>query len=261
MLEFLDELVEKAGRLTLGYYHMGVEVETKSDMTPVTIADRETEKFLRSEIMRRFPDDNVIGEEYGEVKFSTAKRTWILDPIDGTKSFVAGVPLYGTLIGVEENGEIIAGAVGLPALGENVVAERDKGCWLNGAQCHVNTKSKLSESILLTTDIVDIEKYGRKPAWDVLLERVKFARTWGDCYGHILVATGRAEIMFDPVMAIWDSAPFPIILQEAGGRCYDFKGGNSIRENGIISVNQKLSDEVMQIVREKLGENGAVFNE
>ena len=96
MLEFLDELVEKAGRLTLGYYHMGVEVETKSDMTPVTIADRETEKFLRSEIMRRFPDDNVIGEEYGEVKFSTAKRTWILDPIDGTKSFVAGVPLYGT---------------------------------------------------------------------------------------------------------------------------------------------------------------------
>lgn len=259
LLETLDTLVEQAGRLTLRYFRTGVAVETKSDMSPVTVADRETEKFLREEILRMFPDDEVIGEEYGTSGPAKSGRTWIIDPIDGTKSFVAQVPIYGVMVGVEENGEVVAGSVGLPALGEVIVAEKGRGCWCNGAKCQVSETSKIEDAILLTTDLANIRKYGRQPAWDALFEKVRYARTWGDCYGHVLVATGRAEIMLDPVMAVWDTAPLPIIMTEAGGKFYDFQGGNSIRNNGAISVNSALSEEVMAIVKTALGPKGEKF--
>ncbi len=261
MLEYLNELVEKAGQLTLRYFRKDIDIELKKDMSPVTIADRETECFLRAEIAKHFPNDRIIGEEMGVMGTGESDRIWIIDPIDGTKAFIAGVPIFGVQIAVKENGKIIAAAVGLPALKEKVVAERGKGCWWNEVRCHVSKTEKLSDAILLTTDILDIEDYGRKPAWDDLIRKVKFVRTWGDCYGHVLVATGRAEIMFDPIMAQWDCAPFPVILEEAGGHFYDFRGGQNIDENGFISVNAALSDEVMKIVHSMLGPTGSVLNE
>ena len=253
-METAARLARAAGRATLRHFQTGVAVETKPDATPVTVADRESEEIIRSGLREAFPEDGVLGEEFGEMTGSSG-RCWIIDPIDGTKSFVRGVPLYGVLVGLEdENGEGVVGAVYLPGLDEMVHAAKGLGCWWNGRTCRVSGVEKLSEACVCYTSSRSFARRHRDHVFDDLARKVGLLRGWGDCYGHLLVATGRAEVMLDPVLNPWDCAPLVPILQEAGGTFTDWKGVATIRGEDGVSTNGYLFDEVMDhLSREDLG--------
>ncbi len=248
LLGFAVDLARGAGAITLKYFRRALQTDTKADGSFVTIADRETEKFLRQSISERFPDDGLLGEEEGEHKGSSARR-WIVDPIDGTFSFVHGVPFYGVMIGLEIDGEACLGVVNLPALDEIVYAAKGVGCFYNGHPARVSQTASLEESLLLSTDFGTCAQYGVGVAADQLQRRAKARRTWGDCYGHVLVATGRAEVMLDPVMNVWDCAALLPIVEEAGGTFTDWRGERTIHGGHAISTNGLLFDQVMSVVR------------
>jgi len=248
LIPFLSEIAKGAGDITLKYFQSALDIDHKADESPVTAADREAEEYLRREIQRKFPEDEILGEEFGGTTEAGKRRRWILDPLDGTRSFVRGVPLYGVLIGVEYEGEIIAGAVNLPALDDLVVAQRGSGCWWNGKPAHVSSTEKLEQSLVLTTDVANNYRYGKGNAWELLSARAQMVRTWGDCYGHVLVATGRADVMVDPIVEIWDIAAVKIIVEEAGGRFTDYAGHPTIYNRCAISTNGLLHEQVLQLV-------------
>ncbi len=247
LLDFAQESAWQAGKLTLAYFGTGVVPELKADQSPVTIADRQAEERLRAMICARFGDHAVLGEEYGETN-PGARYRWILDPIDGTKSFVQGVPLYGVLIGLERDGEPVLGVCYFPALNEMVAAARGEGCTLNGRRVRVSEVDRVADAVLVASDAESFATYGRAEAYDALRANARFTRTWGDCYGHVLVASGRAEIMLDPVMNPWDCAALLPIVQEAGGTFTDWTGTPTIHGGSAISTNGLLLDEVMQAV-------------
>lgn len=249
LLETLESLARQAGDITLKYFqNPELAVEAKQDESPVTVADRETEQFIRDEIARLFPGDVVIGEEFGEGPGEAGARRWIVDPIDGTKSFIHGVPIYGVMIGVEEDGEVIGGAVFIPPINDMVVAVRGLGCWWNGRQAKVSDTAELSKALILTTDVENQTRFGKAKSWAKLTEKARLVRTWGDCYGHILVATGRADAMFDPQMNPWDCAALLPILQEAGGTFTDYKGTATVYGDDAISTNGVLLKEALQVI-------------
>ena len=241
LLEFAVGLAHGAGEITLQYFRKQPETSKKSDGSYVTIADREAESFLRRGISEKYPDDGILGEEDGESR-GTSGRRWILDPIDGTFAFVHGVPLYGVLIAVEIEGEISVGVVNMPALGEIVSAAKGLGCFLNGEPARVSTTAELKDALLLSTS------FGRKT--ELLQARAQVSRTWGDCYGYVLVATGRADIMLDPVMNLWDCAPLLPIMEEAGGTFTDWLGVRTVDGGSSIATNGVLFDEVMSLIRQ-----------
>ncbi|MCZ7648166.1 MAG: inositol monophosphatase family protein [Planctomycetota bacterium] len=249
LAELLDVALEAAylgGRRTLAYFNAGVAVETKADDTPVTRADREAEEVIRAEILRRYPQHAVVGEELGE-QAGDVRYRWIVDPIDGTKSFIHGAPLYATLIGVEVEGEAAVGVIHLPALGETVAAARGLGCRWNGRPCRVSDVKRLEDATLLTSDARMAQ--ARSDAYDRLAARAKVVRTWGDAFGYALVATGRAEVMLDPAMHPWDSAPLLPILQEAGGRFATWEGEATIWGPDAFAANAALYGEVLSVLR------------
>jgi histidinol-phosphatase len=195
LVDFALDATWQAGRVTLGHYQRGVTAERKADNSPVTVADREAEQLLRELIQRYWPEHGVLGEEYGR-SAADAPYTWIIDPIDGTKSFMAGVPLYANLLALTHHGRPLLGVANFPALGEMVYATRGGGCFWNGRRAHVSAVDRLADARLLTSEL---NHYGaRQPVWDQLVAATYFQRTWGDAYGYFLVATGRAEIMLDP---------------------------------------------------------------
>lgn len=248
LLDFAVDLAREAGAITYGHFKGSFVAERKADNSFVTVADREAEKYLRARIAEAFPDDSILGEEEGE-KSAVSNRRWIVDPIDGTYSFVHGVPLYGVLIGLELGDEPILGVVNLPALSELVYAARGLGCYCNGEPAHVSSTRSLDQALLLATDFGVCEQYGFGSAAELLQRRVHSRRTWGDAYGHVLVATGRADIMLDPVMNVWDCAALLPIVEEAGGRFTDWNGTPTIHGGNAISTNGLLFDSVMEIVR------------
>lgn len=235
-----------AGRRTLAYFNAGVAVEIKPDQTPVTCADREAEEVIRRRIARTYPNHSILGEEQGSSGAGGDCR-WIIDPIDGTKSFIHGVPLYGVLIGVEVRGKASVGVIYMPALDEMVWAADGLGCWWNGRRARVSRVSKLNEATLLSSSVVTCQ--ARSDAFDQLAGQVKLTRTWGDCYGYLLVATGRAEIMIDPKLNPWDVAPMPPILREAGGGFMDWSGSDSIHAGDGAAVNGELLEMVRDILK------------
>ena len=249
LLQILEKIARDAGNVTLKYFqNPELEVESKSDQSPVTIADRETEQFIRSEVARLFPGDIVIGEEFGEGPGKTGARRWIVDPIDGTKSFIHGIPLYGVMIGVEEAGDMIAGAVFIPPLNEMVIAVKGEGCWWNGKRAEVSKTEKLAEALILTTDVANHTRFNKEESWKRVCDASRLMRTWGDCYGHILVATGRADAMFDPQMNPWDCAALKTILEEAGGTFTDYDGKATVYGDDAISTNGLLWNEIGLLV-------------
>ncbi len=245
--ELLDTALDaafQAGRIVLSYFQTdSLAVETKSDLSPVTAADRAAEEFLCSFVRRRFPDHGVLGEEFGETRGTSSYR-WILDPIDGTKSFVHGVPLFGTMIAVEDQRirDSVVGVVHFPALQETVWASKGGGCYWNGRRAHVSGVRNVSDAVVLLTDPARV----RGTPYEALLEELqatcKFVRSWGDCYGHALIATGRAEIMLDPHMHLWDVAALKPIVEEAGGRTFDLQGRSSMYTDNLIACNADLAD-------------------
>ncbi len=247
LLDFAVELARGAGDITLQYFRKQPETSTKADGSYVTIADRQAEEYLRNRIAERFPDDGVLGEEEGETPGRSGRR-WILDPIDGTFAFVRGVPLYGVLIAIEIDDELKAGVVNIPALGEIVSAANGVGCFLNGEPARVSTTRELKDALLLSTSFSACERYGFGRAAEQLQARARTCRTWGDCYGYVLVATGRADVMLDPVMNLWDCAPLLPIMEEAGGTFSDWCGVRTASGGNAIATNGLLFDEVMGLI-------------
>lgn len=245
---FAVELARGAGDITLKYFRQTPETTTKTDGSYVTIADREAEAYMRRQIGERFPDDGVLGEEEGESHGRSGRR-WIVDPIDGTFAFVHGVPFYGVLIGVEIEGEMSVGVINMPALDEIVSAAKGVGCFLNGEPARVSQTARLEDALLLSTDFTACERYGFGKAAELLQRRARNSRTWGDCYGYVLVATGRADVMFDPVMNLWDCAALLPIVEEAGGTFTDWQGVRTAAGGNSIATNGLLFDEVMRIVK------------
>jgi len=245
--EFAVELARGAGDITLKYFRRRPETSTKTDGSYVTIADREAEAYVRRQIAERFPDDGILGEEEGESPGRSGRR-WIVDPIDGTFAFVHGVPFYGVLIGLEIEGEPSVGVINIPALDEIVSAAKGVGCFFNGERARVSETAQLADALLLSTDFRSAERYGFGRAVELMQGRAKASRTWGDCYGYVLVATGRADVMLDPVMNLWDCAALSPIIEEAGGTFTDWRGVSTINGGNAIATNRLLFDEVMSLV-------------
>lgn len=246
--EFATELAWNAGRVTLRHFQTNFVAEIKADNSPVTIADRESEHLMRQMITDRYPHHSILGEEEGETRPGASFR-WILDPIDGTKTFVAGVPMYTVLVGLERDGVPVVGAVACPPTGELVTAALGEGCLWNGRVARVSQTTTLKDAVLSYTDIIHMEEYGRGAAFQRLSNHVRMVRGWGDAYGHMLVATGRIDVMLDAVMSPWDCAALVPVLQEAGGSFTDWQGITTIYGSGAISTNGRLYDEVMSHVR------------
>ncbi len=246
-LQAAAELARITGAVALGYYKRDPEQMVKGDGTPVSVADLEAEKAARAWIEARFPDDGIVGEEFPTVR-EGAKRRWIIDPIDGTYTFLRGVPFWGTIVAVAEGDDVIAGAVCCPVLSEEIAAAPGEGCWFNGSRCSVSSQSDLSKATLLTTDARFLRDEGRRARWLTLQNAAGGMRTWGDCYGYILVATGRADVMVDDAVAAWDAAALMPIITEAGGTLTDWKGNATPFGGDAIATNGNLSQQVLGIM-------------
>jgi histidinol phosphatase-like enzyme (inositol monophosphatase family) len=252
-LSFAVRAAKDASALILQYYqNADLAVELKGDLSPVTAADRGAEELLRRMISAAFPHDGVLGEEFGE-QAGTSGFRWILDPVDGTKSFVHGVPLFGTLIGLEQADQAVLGVCRMPALDEAVYAARGSGAWWQRGEgvpvrARVSETDTLERALFSYTAVELFDRQDRRGAFEALLRRCQATRAWGDCYGHLLVATGRADIMADPIMNIWDAAPLLPILKEAGGTFIDWSGEETIRGGSGVSVNARLRDAVVEIL-------------
>jgi histidinol-phosphatase len=248
----------EAGQLTLEHFRRGeLQVERKSDDSPVTVADRQAEALLRKRIAERFPTDGVLGEEMGLVE-GKSRFQWVLDPIDGTKSFIHGVPLYTTLVAVLDEQQPCAGVIHAPATSETVYAQSGGGCWYLPGACQaaqsarVSPIGKLREGLLLTSEVSGFSERRVGDATEVFLKlqrAARLARTWGDGYGYLMVATGRAEVMIDPVMSLWDVAPLQTVIEEAGGRFCDWQGQPTIFSGDALATNGLVADEVLALTK------------
>lgn len=248
LLEFAVEACTEAGEITLEYFQKDVIVETKSDLSPVTVADRKTEERLRDLIIQYYPHHGIVGEEFGGPE---AKReyNWYIDPIDGTLAFVHGVPIYGVMLGLEKHGEMIVGVIQFPALQEMVYAARGEGCYWNGSPTRVKNTDQLSEALLCHSGREYFDNTDRAAAYAELEKSTAMQRTWGDCYGHVLVATGRADVCVDPTLHEWDAAPLIPILQEAGGTFTDWQGHVTAFGREGVSTNSRLLDQTLAITK------------
>jgi len=248
LLDAVQEVARRTGSVALRHFRSALAVESKTDGSPVTIGDRSAEETARQWIMQRFPDDGILGEEYGAHQ-PAAKRRWLIDPIDGTKTYVRGVPLWGTLIAVCTAEHVLAGAAFFPAVDEIIAAGEGLGCWWNGVRAHVSATASMRAATVLTTD----ERFGgdraRGEGWRRLADAAALSRTWGDCYGYLLVASGRAEIMVDAVAAAWDAAPFFPIITEAGGVVTDWRGAATAFGGSIVATNAHLADEARALLQ------------
>jgi len=248
LLQAVEEVARLTGRVALEHYRTRLDVETKRDGSPVTVADRAAEEAARAWITARFPNDAILGEEFGADGDQDARR-WIIDPIDGTKTFVRGVPLWGTLVGVTQGEEVIAGAVYCPAVDEMVVAAVGEGCWWNGSRARVSDcRDVAAATVLVTADTFENQPE-RASRWRSLAADAVVARTWGDCYGYLLVATGRAELMVDNLMSPWDAAALVPVIREAGGEFSDWNGRVTAFGDGAMATNAALATEL----RSRLG--------
>jgi histidinol-phosphatase len=243
LLDDAVAIARSAGRTTLRWFTADdLEVERKGDGTPVTAADRASEAAVRAAVAEGYPDDGVLGEEEAE-HLGTSGQRWIVDPIDGTKAFTRGVPLYTTLLAVEDEHGLAAGVIVMPALDE-VVAGRGRGCWHDGKAAAVSSTAAVDGAYLTTSG------YSHWPEEMLLAVRRSGMqmRTWGDGYGYALVATGRMDAMVDQAAADYDLAPMPLVLAEAGGRFTDLGGVERYDGGSGLATNGALHDEVLAIL-------------
>lgn len=248
--DLLDNAINFAragGDSTLNFFNKSFDLDFKEDASPVTNADREAEKIIRDMIRKKYPAHGIIGEEFG-TENEDADIIWVLDPIDGTKSFIHGVPLYTTLIGVLVNEVPVVGVIYAPALNEIAAAGKGLGCTLNGNPCRVRDCFELSKATFLSTNVNSFEEHGLERPFLELIKSTRIHRTWGDAYGHMLVATGRADIMIDPILNIWDAAALMPIVTEAGGSYTDISGISSIETGSALSTNSELAPKVISLI-------------
>ena len=249
-MHFAAETVHLAGRLTLGYFGTGVRPDYKPDDTPVTVADRLSEELIRRRIEEHYPQHSIVGEEFGVKATEGAAHRWFIDPIDGTKSFIRGVPLYAVLLGLEVEGVVRVGAAYYPGTDELLCAAEGEGAWWNGRPARVSQLADLSRAYMSCTDAGTFAQYGKQERWERLARRVYARPGWSDAYGYLLVATGRIEIMLDPIMEPYDCGPFVPILKEAGGYFGDWHGNRTIFGREGLAINDALAEEVLRLLNE-----------
>ncbi len=243
-VDFSQELARASGEVIMRHFRKGVAVETKADASPVTIADRQAEEVMREMIMKEFPEHGIIGEEFGAHN-ETAEYQWVLDPIDGTKSFVSGAFLFGTLIGLMRAGQPIVGAIHHPVTAHLLVGD-GREARLNGELARVRETAGLGDAVMCYTDYLDVGKYQDGAAFDKLMRRTSLNRTWGDCHGYFLLATGSIDIMLDPIMNLWDIVALVPVVEGAGGTITSWDGGPPLSGNGIIASGPRLHAQVLQ---------------
>ena len=238
----------EAGDLARDFFERPLEVERKADQSPVTVADRAAEERLRDRLLGAFPDDGFLGEESGDRPGGSGFR-WVIDPIDGTRSFVRQIPLWGTLVGLEYRGEVIAGVAYAPALGQLYHALRGDGAYRDGTPIAVSQVSRLADALMAYTSISWFQKAGRERAFLELVRRTDGQRGYGDFYGFVLLAQGSCDIMIDHGVSAWDMAAVQPIVEEAGGRFSGWDGERSIYRSEVLATNGRLHDEVLEILR------------
>lgn len=245
LLEVARRAAVIAGEVIMPLYRAGIVAELKVDKTPVTEADKQAELAMREFLAREYPGHGILGEEFGEQR-GDGRYRWILDPIDGTKSFVHHVPLFGTLVALERDGEPVVGVIACHAVGETVSAARGHGAWLNGERTRVSDTAELEQATVCMTSAARLAE--SEPAgWERLCTRAKMVRTWGDCYGYLMVASGRADAMLDRQMNLWDVAALYPVITEAGGRITTWSGEDRVGDSSI-ATNGRLHAEVLAVV-------------
>ncbi len=251
-LQLALELAEKAGRLTLDYFgRRSLQVFSKRDHTPVTEADRKAEELIRQGISAQFPGDGLYGEEFDERPSGNGRR-WIIDPIDGTRSFIHGVPLYGVMIALEVEGSMQLGVIKFPALGELYHAEQGSGAFMNGSSIKVSAIADTAAATVVFTEKEYLLDPPSNHPVDCLRSDAGLVRGWGDCYGHMLVASGRAEVAVDKIMSPWDCAAVIPIVEEAGGCCFDYLGRQSVIDGqGLVSANKVMGAALVEAIAQK----------
>ncbi len=250
-LDFAVETAYLAGKITLGYFQAGVQADTKTDGTPVTVADRKVEEFIRGRIEKAYPGHAIAGEEFGESGQQNASHRWFIDPIDGTKSFIHGVPFYAVLIGLEIEGKSEVGVIYLPGLDQMLAGATGEGSRMNGRRVRVRETARLADSTVCFTEPKTFWKNGREGVFEELVQRSKLCMGWNDTYGYFLVATGRADAIVDPAMNPWDCAPFPPIFREAGGIYCDWSGREWIHGKDGLATTPALLPELLDLLHRK----------
>lgn len=243
---FLKLLALESSVIIKRYFRSELSVENKNDLSPVTIADKLTEEKIRELIKKEFPSHGIIGEEFGNEN-EGAEFVWVIDPIDGTKSFVSGALSFGTLIALIKNNDPIIGVINHPILDEFLIGDNQIAL-LNDNKVSIRSCKNITESTLLTTDHLNVSKYQSKNGFENLISKVKLYRNWGDCYGYYLLATGFADIMIDPIMSVWDAMALIPIINGAGGKITDYQGGNPVTGNSIVASNPLIHNEVIKIL-------------
>lgn len=244
--EFALSLAAATASVVGKYFNSPIGVDCKADGSPVTIADRECERIMRELISARFPRHGILGEEFGSTH-PDAEYTWVLDPIDGTKSFIAGGFDFGTLIGLLKDGQPILGVISQPVLGHIVVGD-NQSCTFNGEQVRVRTDCPLSEALCLLTDITLPRKFQNAEGFDRLVGHVGAVRTWGNCFGYALLVRGLADAMIDPIMSAWDLLPLIPIVRGAGGVITDYQGKDPVGAKSIIAASPDLHGQIVKIL-------------
>ena len=247
--EFAVHLAKLGGSFIKKHFRTELTIETKSDDSPVTIADKGAEELIRNSIMSEFPGHGILGEEFGTYNESAEYR-WILDPIDGTKSFISGIATFGTLIGLVKDSIPILGLFYQPILEELLIGD-NKTTKLNGTITKTRHCEIIEEATLLVSDHFMIGKYKNQLAFDQLAKKVKLYRTWGDCFGYYLLCSGYADIMVDPIMSPWDALPLIPIIRGAGGIVTDYEGNNPVKGNSIIAAVDGIHSQVVKILNSK----------
>jgi len=260
LLDFAINTAKTAGDITLQYFGNNPKVELKPDQTPVTIADRACEESIIKSIQKDCPDDAILGEEFGEIA-GKSEFKWIIDPIDGTKSFIRGIPMYATLLGLEKAGECVLGVVYAPAMNEVVYATKGGGCFCNaasrqaagfiGERIYASKVDKLDDSLMLYGGFNIFVKRGMLELFMELANRTWIQRGYADYFGHILLAKGCSELMVEPAIAPWDLAAIKVIVEEAGGKLTDFDGNPTIYSDTAISSNGRIHGELLDVIKEK----------
>jgi histidinol phosphatase-like enzyme (inositol monophosphatase family) len=248
LLEAVHEAARLAGDVALERWtrDQGAQ-DLKDDGSPVTDGDRAAERAVREWLERHFPDDGVLGEEFGLTR-PKAPRRWTVDPIDGTRNYVLGLPLWGSLVAVCEGTRVLAGAAVFPALNQSLRAAPGLGCSHDGVLARVSEIGDLGHATVVLTDARALVAGTRASGLAALARETRMVRTWGDCVGYLLVATGRAEVMVDTVMQPWDAAPLQPIIEEAGGVFGDFNGRATAFGDGVIATNRSLAGSARRVM-------------
>ena len=241
---FSKVLAHHSGEIIKKYFRTEINVESKPDFSPVTIADKKAEEAMRELIFKEFPEHGILGEEFG-VYNEGAEYQWVLDPIDGTKSFICGAITFGTLIALTKNDEPILGVINQPILDHFLIGD-NKTAELNNQKVKVRDCKTIKDAVLVYTDHLNIEKYQSLEKFEKLMREVKLVRGWGDCYGYYLLASGYIDIMIDPVMSLWDLMALIPVVRGSGGIITDYQGNDPVKGTSIIAASPAIHSEVIK---------------